>query len=425
MFQKTGVRSTIRVYQTIHTEVSVVDFFVPVAAVEEFIFAFDGFAHIYGVVAPFPYETADITRIFVETFKISLQVSRTVTHSVAVFYFDKWFFAFFGAELIDKFHWCVHPGEDIQIMYIVDIIGVGLLPDTVLIVQNTIRVVRFDPCGSFFQVRTVGTFISHGPGEDAGAVFVSVDQVLDTVYDSVFIRRIAHQIAIAFFVLYFAHVDMFTLTSVECGASVGFQISLIHNIETVFVIHLCGPWSIWIMAGADRIDVMFLHQFQIFQKLFSCDCSSGKRIAVVAVGTFDLEINPVDIDDISFDIDPAKTDFLSDHFFRRGKNQRIQCRMFCVPQIRIIYGKLYFSVRRRGNSQEFSVRCIQFCSDGRRTAKLQIHQNLSLGKIFVYRCMDKIITDMIHRTDQQINVAEDTGKTKFILIFQIGSVTPF
>ena len=150
MFQKTGVRSTIRVYQTIHAEVSVVDFFVPVAAVEEFIFAFDGFAHIYGVVAPFPYETADITRIFVETFKISLQVSRTVTHSVAVFYFDKWFFAFFGAELVDKFYRCVHPGEDIQIMYIIHIIGIGLLPDTVFIVQNTIRIIGFDPCGSLF-----------------------------------------------------------------------------------------------------------------------------------------------------------------------------------------------------------------------------------------------------------------------------------
>ena len=96
------------------------------------------------------------------------------------------------------------------------------------------------------------------------------------------------------------------------------------------------------MAGTDRIDVMFLHQLQISQKLFPCDCSSGKRIAVVAVGTFDLEVHTVDIDDISFDIDPAKADFLSNHFIRCGKNQRIQCRMFCIPQIRIIYGKPHF-----------------------------------------------------------------------------------
>lgn len=161
IFQQTGMRGTIRVYQTIHTEVSVMYFLVPVTAVEEFIFAFDGLTHIDGVVTPFPYETTDITGIFVETFKISLQISRSVTHSVAVFYFDKWFFTFFRAELIDKFHRCIHPGEDIQIMYIVDIISIGLLPDTVLIVQNTIRVVRFDPCGGFFQIRTVGTFISH------------------------------------------------------------------------------------------------------------------------------------------------------------------------------------------------------------------------------------------------------------------------
>ncbi len=425
MFQKTGMWGTIRVYQTIHTEVSVMYFLVPVTAVEEFVFAFEGLTHIDGVVTPFPYETTDITGILVETFKISLQISRSVTHSVAVFYFDKWFFTFFRAELIDKFHRCIHPGEDIQIMYIVDIISIGLLPDTVLIVQNTIRVVRFDPCGGFFHIRTVCTFISHGPGEDAGAVFVSVNQVLDTIYDSVFIRRIAHQIAIAFFVLYFSHIDMFTLTSVECGTSVGFQICFIHNIKTVFVIHLCGPWSIWIMAGTDRIDVMFLHQLQISQKLFPCDCSSGKRIAVVAVGTFDLEVHTVDIDDISFDIDPAKADFLSDHFIRCGKNQRIQCRMFCIPQIRIIYGKPHFFVRRSGSSQEISVWCIQLYSDGRRATKFQIDQNLSFGKILAYRCMDKIITDMIYRTNQQVNVAEDTGKTKFILIFQIGSVTPF
>ncbi len=70
------------------------------------------------------------------------------------------------------------------------------------------------------------------------------------------------------------------------------------------------------MAGTYRIDVMFLHQLQISQKLFPCDCSSGKRIAVVAVGTFDLEVHTVDIDDISFDIDPAKADFLSNHFIR-------------------------------------------------------------------------------------------------------------
>ena len=179
------------------------------------------------------------------------------------------------------------------------------------------------------------------------------------------------------------------------------------------------------MAGTDRIDVMLFHQFQIGQKLFSCDCSAGKWIDVVTVGTFDLEVDTVDIDDISFDVDPAKTDFLSDHFFRCGKNQRIQCRMFCVPQIRSIYTKLYFSIGRSGSSQEFSVRCIQFCCDGRSSAKVKVYQNLSFGEILAYRCVDKIITDMIRRTNQQINVTEDTGKTQFILIFQIRSVTPF
>lgn len=151
-----------------------------------------------------------------------------------------------------------------------------------------------------------------------------------------------------------------------------------------------------------------LCSFISFRSVRSCslgDCSSGKRIAVVAVGTFDLEVHTVDIDDISFDIDPAKTDFLSNHFIRCGKNQRIQCRMFCIPQIRIIYGKPHFSVRRSGSSQEISVWCIQLYSDGRRTTKFQIDQNLSFGKILAYRCMDKIITDMIYRTNQQVNVA--------------------
>ena len=44
---------------------------------------------------------------------------------------------------------------------------------------------------------------------------------------------------------------------------VSFKISLPDQIETVLVAKLREPWCIWIMAGADGVHVMFLHDSQI------------------------------------------------------------------------------------------------------------------------------------------------------------------
>ena len=167
---------------------------------------------------------------------------------------------------------------------------------------------------------------------DAGAVFVSVNQVLDTVYDSVFIRKIAHQIAIAFFILYFAHVDMFTLTSVECGASVGFQISLIHNIETVFVIHLCGPWSIWIMAAAHCIKVMLFHHDQIFLCLSNIDNRTRHRIAVMTVYALELDLFTIDVNDASLFGNLTDTDPVYNRLCIREQDKLIQVWLFRISE---------------------------------------------------------------------------------------------
>ena len=69
----------VRRHQSVHTEISVMKLFPKVSAIKKACFGF------YCMIAPFPDKAAAHSIISVDQFKIILQVSRSVSHSVRIF----------------------------------------------------------------------------------------------------------------------------------------------------------------------------------------------------------------------------------------------------------------------------------------------------------------------------------------------------
>ena len=92
VFLQTDMWLSVRIYQSVHTEVSIVDLFPVIAAIIVNSFSIFSSALINRMVAPLPDKSAAKCIIFLDKLEIVLQISRAISHSMAVLYQKERFF---------------------------------------------------------------------------------------------------------------------------------------------------------------------------------------------------------------------------------------------------------------------------------------------------------------------------------------------
>lgn len=95
---------------------------------------------------------------------------------------------------------------------------------------------------------------------------------------------------------------------IQIHRSMTLIICFIDHEKSVFITHLIKHRCIRIVAGADCIDIMPLHQLQILLHLIYADGKSCYRIGIMAVHTAELHRCPIDIDDAVLDMDLSDSD---------------------------------------------------------------------------------------------------------------------
>ena len=178
-FKKSCVWSAVRIHQTVHTEVAVVDSLTAVSTVGVHILAVCRLAPVYGVVAPLPHKTATGGLVAVEELEVVLQISRAVAHGMTIFAQDVRLVAITIYILSHLGYGWIHSAVEIQITVIVFSLAVCILG--ALVVGETGAVIGLDPCQSLLKCHAVCTLISHGPDDHAGTVLVPDDAVPDAV----------------------------------------------------------------------------------------------------------------------------------------------------------------------------------------------------------------------------------------------------
>ena len=187
---------------------------------------------------------------------------------------------------------------------------------------------------------------------------------------------------------------------------------------------------IWIMAGADGVDVMLFHEEQILHDLLLADDKSGHRVAVMAIYAVELHLLPVDIENISFHMNLPEADVAGDHFPGAVAlcliNHRVKVRIFRVPEMRIRHFHMERPVLRPLLCHQITV-SVQKATGDRNylIEEVECDSNLTCITLFTRHCLYKIIKDPLLWPQQKIHIPEDTAHTEFILGFQITAVTPF
>ena len=115
IFSQTGVGCSVRIYQSIHAEVPIMDFFPMISPIIINRFSIVGLSLIYGMVAPFPDKSPTQRIILVNQSKIVFQITGAISHRMAVFYQKQWFFRFLFHIGMNFRESRIHPAEHINI----------------------------------------------------------------------------------------------------------------------------------------------------------------------------------------------------------------------------------------------------------------------------------------------------------------------
>ena len=392
---------------------------VVVATVGINLFAFDGLSKVDGVIAPLPHESAAGSVVGLDNLEIILQITRAVAHGVAVLAHHKRLGAVLFKIVTDLIQRRIHPALKINDAVIVFPL-VGHIAGT-LVMGETGGIKFLRPSQRLLKGAAVSALISHGPDHDAGAVFVTLHAALGTVHSGLCIQRIVRNDLIPAFGSGFP--ARIRIVNIRC--SVTLIVRLIDNEKAQTVIELIKMRRVGIMAGADRIHVVFFHQGQILLDLIQADGKTSHRIAVVAVGSVEFDLHTVDVEHAFFRMDLAYSHLLGDSLLPGGKNQFIEIWILCTPEMSILHRDRNLSFRRH-LGKRFSLRIGKGNIDRHRLFPVgKINGDRSVLIILRRNRFHKIVLNSVFRTVQKIDIAENAAHTEFVLILKIASVTPF
>ena len=115
IFKQSCMWCTIRVHQSIHTEISIMDCLAVIAAIIIFRLSIFRLSVRNRMIAPLPDESATHPCILLDYLEIILQIAGPVPHAMAIFHKQKRFAAILLEILFDLGKCRVHPAVQIKI----------------------------------------------------------------------------------------------------------------------------------------------------------------------------------------------------------------------------------------------------------------------------------------------------------------------
>ena len=159
VFQQSCVYCSVRIYQSIYTEIAIMNFFAMVAPISIYSLSILGNAMSNRMVTPFPDKAAAHFIIILNHLEVIFKISRTVSHTVTVLYQEEGF-ASILIQIFLNFGKCrVHPAVNIQVAVIIYFIIITV--SCTLILCDAVWIKILCPFQCFFKVAAISTLISH------------------------------------------------------------------------------------------------------------------------------------------------------------------------------------------------------------------------------------------------------------------------
>ena len=411
-----GRLSVTAVYNPVGTEIVIGRSLIKVAAVCLKFISIAVF-FINCLVNVIPDKPSLIKRFCIRQIGILVHCPAGISHSVGILAADKRLASVFGKEFLDLFHRCVHLA-----LHIAGIIVTAILEDAFVMYQSC-RIFFTEELGHFINILSSEGLISAGPDQDGRMVFVSLIHGIYTIQ---------HHRKPFRFVIW--HNEIFIpVHRIGIPASVALQVRLIDQIQTVFITKSVDQRRIRIMACPHCIDVVLLHDGQVFSKLLFRYMSSAHRAEFMPVNPFEDNSLTVQCHDAVFHLKSAESHFLRNDFHQsaggvcHGNRQVIKIRLFRTPERRMIDlpGKGILSIQfLLFLEANFSVvRKHELCFSASPCPGADFQ--LRLFQRLIRNCADSEITDMDFRHRVQVDIPVKPGEAVEVLILTPASGRPF
>ena len=286
------------------------------------LFDFAGF--VDGLVHPVPDATANAGVAAFNNIPIFLEVADGVAHGVGVFT-DEHRLVEVARVLIHPSHAGVHLRVEIgEASAAVVAVRAGAF------VVNGARVERLGLVVAGAEVLAVASLVAKAPHDDGGAVAVAHHHTFDAVLEGGYPR--------------------FSVGDALVG--VVLEVGFVHAVDAVVVkhgVHTCG---IGIMGGADRVDIVLLHEQHIAEHRFCAYGATIDGVGVVAVGALEEDALAVDIDQGVANLHRAEAHlvgeghFLVAHLVLLHHVNGVEVRRFGAPQFRLLQVKFHAALCR-------------------------------------------------------------------------------
>ena len=369
------------------------------------------------MIAPLPYVVALNTVMLIEHVLVFAQPAGTVAHRMGVFADNPRLGMRIFPEFVHQRYAGIHGGDDIHHLRV-----------AILFVMHQPGIIdRFRGVIHRANVAAVAGLVAQRPDDDRRMVFLRVDVAHDPLNVNMLPCRVIGDGA----------------KVADVGEAVGFDIGFRHHEQAVNVAHLIETRVVGVVGGTYRVDIVLLHQQQIFLNAIHPYGAALQMVVVVTVNAVEHHVAVIDIEQAVAHFDIAKTDALRDNFdnlpggvFQRH-HQVIEPGIFCRPLLRRLHVDRKVDVQQLADAQARRCTFIQYLFAveqrvfQRRCVRLrgEIFQHQLAGERGVDVVIVKIgaqseVLDVKRVFAHQIHVAEDTRRPPHILIFYIGGVRP-
>ena len=286
------MRRAVGIEKTVHTEIAVVHFFLVVAAVGIFVTVAVTFFVVHRVVTPFPNTAAHQLVAGIKYLPVILQPTGTDAHRVRIFTKVKRFaLVFVAAGAVAVFDNIGNAGVHFRNHVISRARGA----DNALVMHRDFRADLFEICIAFVLVVVAAGFVAERPHRNRRVVAVTQIHPADAVdIPRLPLRVVAYQIR------------LIELVRSDRARAVRFNVRFIHNVKPEYIRQRQKHRVRGIVRRAHRVDVVLLHQRQIFLDVFRRHDISRDRVAVVVIDAFHFNRNPVEFKNFAFNRDRLK-----------------------------------------------------------------------------------------------------------------------
>ena len=374
------------------------------------------------MVAPLPHKAAHKARVLHDLLLVIFRIPGAVAHGVDVLALDERHLPAgeqlvrlsLREKLVHLLGGGVHPAVQVQHGKVRG--GVLFVGGDVLIVEQPGGVILLHPAAGDLQVFAPSAFVAHGPDHHSGVVLVPHHAALDAVQHGLLELGVGHGGGAAAVVVKVAQLG---------HGAVAFQIRLGNGVQAVLGAQLQKPGGVGIVAGADGVDVVALHQDQVLLGLLPGDGVAGDRVAVVAVDAPELDGHPVEVHHPVLDLHLPQAHLLGDDLPRGPQGEGVLGGGFRVPQHRVIQLKHQrLPLGALGLAHLFPAGGEEGGLHLGPAGKLQLHRDGGVGEVRGEALFYKVIPDVLLGPQQQVHVPENAAHAQLVLVLQVGAVAP-